>query len=156
MLPTFFMGTAPSLYDPLTKIAHAIVLLTGRVISERFRRDKGYVWLWVVWFISMCHVMHTTPNRYRTCFNHVFPDDHKLSKSKITEGLSEFEHATPPSSHKSHLHQVVHYPECVDLLGSLSGQWLFGDERRNKVHSLNIERTQHPDLKTNIEHSILN
>ena len=133
------MGTVPSLHDPLTKIAHAIVLLTGRVISERFRRDNGYV---AYEFRRVVHInvsRDSTSNRYRTCFNHVFQDDHTLSKSKITEGLSDFEHATPPSSHKSHLHQIVHYPECVDWLGSLSGQWMFGDERRNKVHSLNIE-----------------
>ena len=121
MLPVLFLATIPSLYDPLTKLAHGVVLLIGRVISERFRRDKGY----------------------RTCFNHVFQDDIKLSKSHITEGLSEFAQATPPSSHKSHLHHIVHYPACVDLLGPLSGQWLFGDERRNKVHSLH-------DLNVNI------
>ena len=84
--------------------------------------------------VSMYHVIHTTSNRYGTCFNHVFPADMDLSKSLITEGLSEFEHAAPPSSHKSHVHHIVHYPRSVDLLGSLSGQWMFGDERRNKVH----------------------
>ena len=85
----------------------------------------------------MHHVL--IANRYRTCFNHIFQGDLKVAKLKITEGLSEFAQATPPSSHKSHLHQVVHYPRSVDLLGSLSGQWMFGDERRNKVHSLHIE-----------------
>ena len=73
MLPVLFMATIPSLYDPLTKLAHGVVLLIGRVISERFRRDKGH----------------------RTCFNHVFQDDIKLSKLHITEGLSEFAQATP-------------------------------------------------------------
>lgn len=43
MIPVLFMGTATTLYEPLTKLAHAIVRLTGRVISERLRRDKGYV-----------------------------------------------------------------------------------------------------------------
>ena len=43
MLPVLFMGTAASLYHALTKLAYAVVLLIGRVMSERFRRDKGYV-----------------------------------------------------------------------------------------------------------------
>ena len=111
MLPVLFMGTGTTLYEPLTKLAHAIVLLTGRVISERFRRTHGY----------------------GTCINHVFTADVELCKELVPEALSEFERATLPSSHKSHVHQIVHYPKCVDLLGSLSGQWMFGDERRNKV-----------------------
>ena len=137
MIPVLFMGMMPTLYEPLTKLVHAVVLLTGRVISERFRRDKGYVceFCLLVRVVSMHHVIHTTSNRYRTCFNHVFQEDIVLSKSLIPEGLSEFERATPASSHKSHVHQIVHYPRCVDLLGSLSGQWMFGDERRNKVHA---------------------
>ena len=47
MLPVLFMGTVPSLYNPLTKLAHGVILLIGRVISERFRRSKGYVALLV-------------------------------------------------------------------------------------------------------------
>ena len=43
MLPVLFMGTVPTLYHPLTKLAHAVVLLIGRVMSERFRRANGYV-----------------------------------------------------------------------------------------------------------------
>ena len=38
-----FMATVPALHQPLTKLAYAVVLLLGRVMSERFRRDKGYV-----------------------------------------------------------------------------------------------------------------
>lgn len=142
MLPVLFMGTASTLYHPLTKLAYAVVLLIGRVMSERFRRDKGYVcvWRWVMYAYQCitCWFIPHASNRYRTCFNHIFQGDLKVAKLKITEGLSEFAQATPPSSHKSHLHQMVHYPRCVDLLGSLSGQWMFGDERRNKVHSLQL------------------
>ena len=31
------------------------------------------------------------------------------------------------------MHQIVHYPRCVDLFGTLAGCWMFGDERRNKL-----------------------
>ena len=86
-----------------------------------------------VLYISMQHVIHTISNRYGTCFNHVFPDDFEKGSVLIPEAMSEFAQATPPSSHKSHAHHIVHYPERVDFLGSLAGQWLFGDERRNKV-----------------------
>ena len=47
--------------------------------------------------------------------------------------MSLFAKATPPSAHKSHMHQVVHYPRCVDALGPLNGCTMFSDERRNKV-----------------------
>ena len=63
----------------------------------------------------------------------MFPDDVMKSKSLVPEAMCEFARATPPSSHTSHAHQIVHYPQSVDLLGSLSGQWMFDDERRNKV-----------------------
>ena len=84
-------------------------------------------------YIPIQHVIYTS-NRYGTCFNHVFPDDFEKARVLIPEAMSEFAQATPPSSQKSHAHHIVHYPKLVDLLGSLSGQWMFGDERRNKVH----------------------
>ena len=111
MLPVLFFETIPALYQALTKLVHAITLLLGRVASERMRRTKGY----------------------RTCFHHVLKDDVQRAELLIPEGLSELELTTPPSASKSHAHHIVHYPRCVDLLGPLSGQWMFGDERRNKV-----------------------
>ena len=42
MLPVLLLGMVPSLQEALTKIVHGIILLNGRVISERVRRDKGY------------------------------------------------------------------------------------------------------------------
>ena len=47
--------------------------------------------------------------------------------------MSEFAKATPPSSHKSHMHQIVHYARCVKALGPLNGCTMLSDERRNKV-----------------------
>ena len=111
MLPVLFLGTIPALYEALTKLALAITLLLGRVLSERTRRDKGY----------------------KTCFHHVYEDDVERAELLIPEGLSELEWTTPPSFSKSHSHHIVHYPRCVRLLGPLNGQWMFGDERRNKV-----------------------
>ena len=43
MLPVLFMGTIPTIYTPLSKLVHGIVLLIGRVVCERFRRLKKYV-----------------------------------------------------------------------------------------------------------------
>ena len=114
MIPVLFMETIPSLYNSLTKLVYGVTLLIGRVVCERFRRSKGY----------------------GTCFNHVFPDDFEKARVLIPEAMSEFAQATPPSSQKSHAHHIVHYPKLVDLLGSLSGQWMFGDERRNNVCTL--------------------
>ena len=42
MLPVLLLGMVPSLQGALTKIVHGIILLNGRVISERVRRDKGH------------------------------------------------------------------------------------------------------------------
>ena len=42
MFPVLLLGMVPSLQAALTKIVHGIILLNGRVISERVRRDKGY------------------------------------------------------------------------------------------------------------------
>ena len=49
MLPVLFMATVPALHQPLTKLAYAVALLIGRVMSERFRRDKGYVCKLTTW-----------------------------------------------------------------------------------------------------------
>ena len=111
MIPTLFMGTVPALYNALSKLVYGLVLLFGRVITERFRRDYGY----------------------QTCFNHVFLHDLEQSKVIVPEAMSEFAQATPPSSHKSHAHHILHYPKCVEYMGNLTGQWMFGDERRNKT-----------------------
>ena len=148
MFPVLFLGTIPSLCDSLTKLAHAIILLTGRVISERSRRDKGYACMFVSLFVFVCCKMleikqSNTSNRYQTCSNHVLDGDIERSELLISEGLSEFGKEVPPSTMKSHAHHIVHYPRCVDFLGPLNGQWLFGDERRNKVYTLflsHIER----------------
>ena len=110
MLPVLFRGTV-DLVDPLTKLVYSLRLLLGRVVSEKRRRDKG--WL--------------------TCFHHISRQDLRLTSTLVPEGMSEYEKVTPPSSQRSHMHQIVHYPRCVDLFGSLSGCWMFGDERRNKV-----------------------
>ena len=110
MLPVLFRGTV-DLHRPLTKLVHALRLLLGRVISEKHRRRKG--WL--------------------TCFHHISSQDLKLARRLVPESMSEYVNVTPPSCAVSHMHQIVHYPRCVDLLGSLSGCWMFGDERRNKV-----------------------
>ena len=56
-----------------------------------------------------------------------------LSKRLIPEGLSDYAKATPPSVQHSHKHQLLHYPRSADAFGSLSGSWMFTDERRNKV-----------------------
>ena len=56
-----------------------------------------------------------------------------LSKRLIPEGLSDYVKATPPSVQHSHKHQLLHYPRSADAFGSLSGSWMFTDERRNKV-----------------------
>ena len=41
MLPVLLLGTLPAIRGSLTKIVHGIMLLNGRVISERVRRAKG-------------------------------------------------------------------------------------------------------------------
>ena len=41
MLPVLLLGTVPAIHSSLLKIVHGIMLLNGRVISERVRRDKG-------------------------------------------------------------------------------------------------------------------
>ena len=41
MLPVLLMGTVPAIHKALIKIVHGIILLNGRVISERVRRNKG-------------------------------------------------------------------------------------------------------------------
>lgn len=110
MLPVLFRGTG-DLHKPLTKLVHAIRLLLGRVVSEKIRRSKG--WL--------------------TCFHHISTQDLKLATLLVPESMSEYAKVTPPSCGRSHMHQIVHYPRCVDLFGSLSVCWMFGDERRNKV-----------------------
>lgn len=110
MLPVLFRGTN-SLHKPLTKLVHALRLLLGRVVTEKHRRRK----------------------RWMTCFHHISQQDLQLATRLIPESMVEYKQATPPSSAKSHMHQIVHYPRCVDFFGSLSGCWMFGDERRNKV-----------------------
>jgi len=42
MLPVLFRGTV-DLNKPLTKLVHALRLLLGRVVSEKLRRDKGWL-----------------------------------------------------------------------------------------------------------------
>lgn len=74
-------------------------------------------------------------HRYQTCFHHVLPKDLVDSKLLLPEGMSEFAKATPPSTHKSHMHQIVHYPRCVHKLGPLNGCTMLSDERRNKVRT---------------------
>ena len=71
--------------------------------------------------------------RYKTCFHHVFPRDIVESKLLLPEGMSQFGKATPASTHKSHMHNIVHYPRCVNALGPLNGCTMLSDERRNKV-----------------------
>ena len=75
--------------------------------------------------------VHT--HRFKTCFNHVLPRDIVQSKLLLTEGMAEYARATPPSSHKGHMHCIVHYPRCVEALGPLNGCTMLSDERRNKV-----------------------
>ena len=41
MLPVLLLGTVPAIHAALIKIVHGIILLNGRVISERVRRIKG-------------------------------------------------------------------------------------------------------------------
>ena len=115
IFPVLLMGTN-NLHAPLTKLAHALSLLLGRVVSERTRRNKGW----------------------KTCLHHVSQPDIQLSERLIPEGLSEYEHETPPSCLRSHMHQVVHYPNNVQKFGSINGCWMLGDERRNKVSDTNI------------------
>ena len=40
MLPVLLLGTVPAIHASLIKVVHGIMLLNGRVISERVRRDK--------------------------------------------------------------------------------------------------------------------
>ena len=110
MLPVLFRGTN-ALHKPLTKLVYSLKLLLGRVVSEKHRRRKG--WL--------------------TCFHHVPGPDLELAKRLVPESMSEYSNVTPPSCQRSHMHQIVHYPDNVDLHGPLSGGWMFCDERRNKV-----------------------
>ena len=110
MFPVLLMGTN-NLHAPLTKLVHGLSLLLGRVVSEKTRHNKGW----------------------KTCFHHVSQPDIQLSERLIPESMSEYERATAPSSQRSHMHQIVHYPSCVKKFGSLNGCWMFGDERRNKV-----------------------
>ena len=110
MLPVLFRGTG-DLVDPLAKLVYALRLLLGHVVSEKRRRSKG--WL--------------------TCFHHISREDLALATRLIPESMSEYAKVTPPSAKRSHMHQIVHYPWSVDLFGSLSGSWMFTDERRNKV-----------------------
>ena len=110
MLPVLFRGTV-DLHKPLTKLVYALRLLLGRVVSEKHRRSKG--WL--------------------TCFHHISRSDFESANRLVPESMSEYAKVTPPSCKRSHMHPIVHYPRSVDLFGSLSGCWMFGDERRNKV-----------------------
>ena len=41
MLPVLLMGAVPAIRASLIKIVHGIMLLNGRVITERVRRRKG-------------------------------------------------------------------------------------------------------------------
>jgi len=112
MFPTLFLGTGiKDLHSMLCKLAYAIRLMIGRVVCGRERRSR----------------------RLKTFFNHVGSDDLELCNLIVPEALSECERVVPPSTLRSHLHQMVHYPQGVDKFGSLSGCWMFGDERRNKV-----------------------
>ena len=134
MFPVLFRGTN-SLVHPFTKFVYCMRLLLGRVISEKKRRDRGW----------------------QTSFNHVFRSDLTSAKRLLPESMSEYSkvnpklfstraHAhthtrvythpqvTPPSCGKSHMHQTVHYTDFVGRFGSLSGGWMFTDERRNKVN----------------------
>ena len=110
MFPVLLMGTN-NLHAPLTKLVHGLTLLLGRVVSEKTRRN----------------------NKWQTCFHHVSQPDIQLSERLIPESMSEYERETVPSCQRSHMHQIVHYPSCVQKFGSLSGCWMFADERRNKV-----------------------
>ena len=113
MFPVLFRGTG-DLVDPLTKFVYSLRLLLGRVVSEKRRRDKG--WL--------------------TCFHHISQSDLALASILLPESMCEYVRVTPPSIQKSHMHQFVHYPASVDKFGSLAGGWMFADERRNKVKCL--------------------
>ena len=134
MLPVLLMGTVPAIHKALIKIVHGIILLNGRVISERVRRNKGsamYACAVVYW--SSKHLPWCVMCRYKTCFNHVRARDIVVAELILTEGMSEYAKATPPSLNKSHMHHVVHYPRCVNLFGPLNGCTMLSDERRNKV-----------------------
>ena len=112
LIPVLFHGTNQDLHLTLSKLVHGVILLLGKVITERVRRRHGY----------------------QTCFHHICRDNIGLAQTLIPEGLSELEKQTPPNAMKTHIHQVVHYPSSVDRFASLSGGWMFGDERRNKVN----------------------
>ena len=81
------MESVPSLYDPLTKLAHVIVLLIGRVISERIRRNKGYV----CEFTCVIHInvsrdsyhIKQVPNMFQTCVKRVSNRLHVLFQCPI-------------------------------------------------------------------------
>ena len=71
-LPVLFMGTVPSLYDPLLKLAHGVLLLLGRVVSERFRRLKGCVSVCVCVSVSVpvhVHVSTSAPVPHPSLFH---------------------------------------------------------------------------------------
>ena len=83
--------------------------------------------------LSSQHYPQRITHRYKTCLHHVRRGDIIAAKLLLPEGLAEYAKATPPSSHKSHMHHVVHYARCVDALGPLNGCTMLSDERRNKV-----------------------
>ena len=111
-MPVLFLDTVPSTQSLLSKLVHATALLIGRDITERTRRDRSF---------SSCH-------------HHVEVSDLGLTEVLIAEGLSEFEKSTPRSVQNPAVHQIAHYPRSVRAFGSLSGTWMFSDERRNKVY----------------------
>ena len=111
LLPVLFLDTIPALHSALSKLVYAIQLLTGRVITERTRRDRGF----------------------KTCFHHVGPADVNKSKLLMPESLSEYAKLTSTDTQKSHLHHFCHYPRSVGIFGHLEGYTMLGDERRNKV-----------------------
>jgi len=86
---------------------------------------------------------HNTHNTlgWLTPFHHITREDLQLARRLIPEGLAEYVKVTPPSVQQSHKHQLIHYPRSVESFGSLSGSWMFTDERRNKV-------TQNPNSPT--------
>ena len=75
MLPVIFRGTV-TLVVPLTKLVYSIRLLLGRVVSEKFRRNKGW----------------------QTCFNHVSRDDLRLARGLMPESMSEYEKVSKPQT----------------------------------------------------------
>ena len=70
-----------------------------------------------------------------------------MAELLLAEGMSEYCKATPPSSHKTHMHHIIHYARCCDLFGPLNGFNMLSDERRNKV---TLTLTTHLTIVSNL------